>query len=1251
MDNQEPFLRAFGSAFHTGAPAVVRPKELHVLTHDRDGGALEDTLVLGDTAVVNRTRIGRACEIVGPDGAAMTVTARWDGDVWVEVDDALVMETRRWREGELLVVARTVTNDDGTLVTSKAFMGAPRKRAPAFEAASPGAVLALSPGGGGPAMLSSDALIRAASSSKTSPKGKNAKKGSREDGDFDDSRSDSGSVYSQVMDAARGFVFGESSPGAGAGGELAQISSRGGAGARRAAEFFGLDPARVPLCGAFPCSLKGAAGHLYIFEFHVGFGASHLTDVNQWGTPAKLVNNLEISGAAKMTIGLSTGAILTFNDVEDRDAAYDCMVNMLEKIPPSPDEEIHGGDPDHRVSVPLRLGFEPERYVIVHFATTEFLPESCAGCVPIAIAAMGRYGTAVPSGGVWTPGVYSPFNRTLVFPAAEADLAADAVDVTVMAGGLGDGGQTVGKITLPLSIMPRTRAGANEVKKNPWTVGVKSMDDDEEDATGRRVSDDFSDEHGKTPFGKRRTSSRKPPPGELSIAAWIGTAADVNELGGGVITAKLSAANADAAKPAAVRVPPAVSRVTVNVHAVRGVSYKGGSNLSRIDEDGSGQVPGDSPGEDSVELTCRLAIGEQVHVTPPASHSPTEQASWPAADVVPATFTAPEPRSGLLNIDLCVGGPEGGISSIGRVDVDLASLQLRPREGARPRRHWIKLRAPPKGPEESSDAGASTARGTSVRSRGSSSRRSKRRSGDVGGGFFGGFFGGQQSVPSTVYEEGESETEDDGYSDDETGYTETDFTGETDYAGETDEEEYFGEILVDGFVDEGCGPTAAIGKKAPLGELSLEILSIRGCTPEGSGRKSEPAVMLKLGGSWAHLPAAANGAPAEWRREIVAAVYDGSDCAEIGVFDQSAEDLTPLGFVNVPVRKLPRGYPMVSTLALGGAKESNPHAEITIRARFKPLVSRGAQLFQSMSPPLPISAYVHGARKGTEDGGVGVDELVRQQRELALESLLEGPAPLPESMVRAMLPRPKPHAATQKAAAKGVKACVVRIAASLETYRLELAFIRRAVAWESPVAAGFLHVFVVWVLFNPGAVFPCAALWLAIRMMVHKRPGRWTLLGADKSHAAGSFDVGVAPPGSKLAGSEVAGLVGKPPSIAGSSVGGAVVAMSKRAHTSAFRALGVNPGVDAYEGCVQTAYWAQALARHAVPAAEALHDLVTWREVSKSNAFMTFCFGASFFTIWVKLKVVLVVACFVALRHPVLWKPATRPFRLALAAE
>ena len=85
----------------------------------------------------------------------------------------------------------------------------------------------------------------------------------------------------------------------------------------------------APFCGVFPCSLRNHLGHVYVFEFHVGFGAVHLTDVNRWGTPAKLINNLEISGAAKLSVGLSTGAVLNFDDVEDRDAAYDCMVNMV----------------------------------------------------------------------------------------------------------------------------------------------------------------------------------------------------------------------------------------------------------------------------------------------------------------------------------------------------------------------------------------------------------------------------------------------------------------------------------------------------------------------------------------------------------------------------------------------------------------------------------------------------------------------------------------------------------------------------------------------------------------------------------------------------------------------------------------------------------------------------------------------------------------------------------------------------------
>ena len=139
MDNQAGFLEAFGSAFATGVPGHVNAIELHSLAHDREAGVLEDTAMLGDTAVVNRTEVGKPREIVAPDGSAMRVTARWDGDVWVEVDEDLVLETRRWREGDFLVFARTVTRDDGTLVTSKMFMCKPRRKAPVFAAPAPDA--------------------------------------------------------------------------------------------------------------------------------------------------------------------------------------------------------------------------------------------------------------------------------------------------------------------------------------------------------------------------------------------------------------------------------------------------------------------------------------------------------------------------------------------------------------------------------------------------------------------------------------------------------------------------------------------------------------------------------------------------------------------------------------------------------------------------------------------------------------------------------------------------------------------------------------------------------------------------------------------------------------------------------------------------------------------------------------------------------------------------------------------------------
>ena len=103
--------------------------------------------------------------------------------------------------------------------------------------------------------------------------------------------------------------------------------------------------------------------------------------------------------------------------------------------------------------------------------------------------------------------------------------------------------------------------------------------------------------------------------------------------------------------------------------------------------------------------------------------------------------------------------------------------------------------------------------------------------------------------------------------------------------------------------------------------------------------------------------------------------------------------------------------------------------------------------------------------------------------------------------------------------------------------------------------------------------------------------------------------------------------------------------------SAASRALGVHPSAETYEACVQFAYWAQATARRFAPAFEALEEVMARKDQATTHAFAAACFGAAFVMLFVKLNVLLLVAAFVALRHPIVWKPATLPYRLALAAE
>ena len=146
--------------------------------------------------------------------------------------------------------------------------------------------------------------------------------------------------------------------------------------------------------------------------------------------------------------------------------------------------------------------------------------------------------------------------------------------------------------------------------------------------------------------------------------------------------------------------PPAVSRVTVNVHRVRGVvAAPAPRGLKSILEDVAEMITGEDEdeGETAVDIKCRLTVGDQTSATAPAKHAPSAQAAWG-----PSTrqFVAVEPRGGAMTVD--VVGPDDK-TVLGRVEVDISTLPMRPRKGAFARAHWLKLRRPPAGCGEMSD--------------------------------------------------------------------------------------------------------------------------------------------------------------------------------------------------------------------------------------------------------------------------------------------------------------------------------------------------------------------------------------------------------------------------------------------------------------------------------------------------------------------------------------------------------------------
>ena len=507
MDNYENFVAATGTAFTESSVKTVLTRELHTIHHH--GDVMEDTLHLGETTLTNRTVAnGKACEIVSPNGVTQIVTARWDGDVWVEVDECLVMETRRWMEGQTLIMARTVTRPDGTLCTVKSYFGPPRKKVK-----------------GGNSSSATPAMLAAASSSVShSTMGEGKKTPSALLAANDDAQSERSDGKASVIDHVMGMFSGGGNTNTNKASPLSvrltkpASSLRDDAPAAEAALFFGLEP-NAHLCGRFECSLGGyphtstptsprsprvssdaskggAPGVLYVFKYALGFAGKSPAHT-KWFTQAPRVTALEMEGTGSITVQLVDGSLVWFNAVTLRDASFDVIIAMLEEMPPasataeSPRKSISGGggggakeEMDVRPNgPPLRVGYHADRSIVVHVVDALVPPHhTAAGSMKSGFTAGSRHADAelhLSLGrfvAVLRPLPDGSIDRVVVFPAAEVNAASDAVVLSLRhaSGGNGNGhaAGVLGEARLPLASLPSDAKGVQTLLESPLTVAM-----------------------------------------------------------------------------------------------------------------------------------------------------------------------------------------------------------------------------------------------------------------------------------------------------------------------------------------------------------------------------------------------------------------------------------------------------------------------------------------------------------------------------------------------------------------------------------------------------------------------------------------------------------------------------------------------------------------------------------------------------------------------------------------------------------
>lgn len=513
-------MEAAGAALARRFAGRVDLRETRHLTHD--GSRLEDTLVSGNVATTNVSEVDAWTEVVNADGSTMRVRARWDGDVWVETDDCALMETRRWMERGTMVVARTVADETGKLITSKQYFRRYVKAATDF---------------------SSWKLIEAPNAT---PQALPAVDEKQKDDDEVSIFADPVGFGSKMLSG----VFG---------GSPKEEHAKGA----DILKLFKL-PANTELLTSYECSLitptslppalaaKGDKGTLYVLKYAFAFvGDDRKTNVT-WFTEALAVQELTVEGVNSIAMETADGSKIKLHNVKNRDAAFDSMISMLESMPdaeaPTPAMDSSSNGP------PLKFGFDPEAHIILQLidVTVEGNAAKTPG-TPVTTVILGETNrslnstTPVPTG---FGGYSANIGKTVTLSMASLN-EFDGEHVTFLVRDAR--GEEIGEAMLPVAALPRDEEGCANVRGAPFALNLSlPRSKVEAGATGLRTK----------PVPKNAARGV----GSINVAAWISSASEAIGLG-----VKSDLQNGVVAKTATVRVTPTLCAITIVARSVRGL--------------------------------------------------------------------------------------------------------------------------------------------------------------------------------------------------------------------------------------------------------------------------------------------------------------------------------------------------------------------------------------------------------------------------------------------------------------------------------------------------------------------------------------------------------------------------------------------------------------------------------------------------------------------------------------------------------